>query len=130
MPEPEKADSGLSVIRRDFWQRRLTREPQLMERARGLSVVGFKAVMVNRNDRQESAEGERVPKVVDVLWMTRGFKGGSLGELPQEYCPRLLVLDASLAAWQRKALAHEAWRNHWRVYDIGVQGALQLGLSR
>ncbi len=130
MPEPEKADSGLYYIRRSFWRRRLTAEPQLLHGSRGFTMGNLRVVMVNHQVGEGTADAGRPAEAIDVLWLTRGFRGGRLGCLSALYAPRLLVLDASLSRWQRKALAHEAWLHGWKVYDVAVQGALRVGLSR
>ena len=113
-------------IRRDFWLRRLTAEPVVLDMHGVKLSNGFKAMMVNSNPARRSA----APTPVDVLWLTRGFRGGRLENLPQCYAPRLLVLDASLAGWQREALAMEAARVGWAVYDVAAQGALRLRLEQ
>jgi len=130
MPEPAKADSGLYYIRRDFWQRRLTAKPRLLRGSRGFVMGRLRVVMVNHRVGENAFSADRKAEKTDVVWITRGFKGGRLGCLTALYVPRLLVLDASLPRWQRRALAHEAWRAHWHVYDVAVQGALRVGLSR
>ena len=63
---------------------------------------------------------------VDLLWLTRGFRGTDLRVLSALYRPRLVVLDASLPLCQRAALAAEANALGWAVYDVSVQGALKL----
>lgn len=125
-PEPDSLAAGMYYIRRDFWLRRLTAEPIVLD-IQGVALSnGFKAVMVNSNLVRRGA----APTPVDVLWLTRGFRGGRLENLPQCYAPRLLVLDASLAGWQREALAKEAERVGWAVYDVAAQGALRLRLEQ
>ena len=126
MPEPDSLDTGMYYIRRDFWLRRLTAEPVVLDMHGVKLSNGFKAMMVNSNPARRSA----APTPVDVLWLTRGFRGGRLENLPQCYAPRLLVLDASLAGWQREALAMEAARVGWAVYDVAAQGALRLRLEQ
>ena len=130
MPEPEKADSGLYYIRRSFWQRRLTAKPRLLRGSRGFVMGDLRVVMVNHGVGKHVALSGRKAEPLDVLWVTRGFRGGQLGCLTELYTPRLLVLDASLPRWQRRALAQDAWRHRWNVYDVAVQGALRVGLSR
>ena len=68
-------------------------------------------------------------KEVDVLWLVRGFRGGRLGWLTDAYRPKLVVLDASLPRWQRAALAEEARRVGWRIYDVAEQGAMRVSLG-
>lgn len=158
MPQPELADSGLYYIRRDFWQRRLTSEPHVLAGRHVLAVSGMTALMVNSTPAPSSsvnpatapsaspsvlpatvpsasAEGHPTsagpapfPTAVDLLWLTRGFRGARLDILSTLYTPRLLVLDASLPRWQRHALRKEATRMGWPVYDIAEQGALRLAL--
>ena len=130
MPEPEKADSGLYYIRRSFWQRRLTAKPRLLRGSRGFVMGDLRVVMVNHGVGKRVALSGRKAEPLDVLWVTRCFRGGQLGCLTELYAPRLLVLDASLPRWQRRALAQDAWRHRWNVYDVAVQGALRVGLSR
>jgi len=120
-PEPDSLAAGMYYIRRDFWLRRLTAEPIVLDMQGVALSNGFKAVMVNSNLVRRGA----APTPVDVLWLTRGFRGGRLENLPQCYAPRLLVLDASLTGWQREALAMEAARVGWAVYDVAAQGALR-----
>lgn len=145
MPQPERADSGLFYIRRDFWQRRLTAEPQLLTGHHAIAVNGLTAVMINttatpRNSAapknatvpstsSEGSPSSSTPSEVDILWLTRGFRGGRIDLLATRYKPRLLVLDASLPHWQRQALQKEATRMGWPVYDVAEQGALRLKMK-
>ena len=132
-PEPDSVATGMFYIRRDFWQRRLTAEPMVLEGHRAIALKGrkgtalekgFTAVMVNTGSG-EAATCTATTKV-DVLWVVRGFRGGSIGLLAEHYVPRLLVLDASLPRWQRHTLTSEARDRGWRVYDVAEQGALRL----
>ncbi|MBO4802066.1 MAG: ComEC/Rec2 family competence protein [Bacteroidaceae bacterium] len=135
MPQPE-ADSAMYYIRREFWSLRLTREPQLLQGSHVVSVTKgggvehFTAVMVNENvDHPEKPESpEKTGTTIDVLWITRGFRGSRLEHVATLYQPRLLVLDASLSRWQRQALHREALRLGWPVYDVAERGALRLPL--
>ena len=122
LPEPEKADSGLFYIRRDFWQRRLTVQPQLLRGKQRLEVGQQTFVMMN-NALPPKHESSSAPETIELLWITRGFRGAHLAPFSSVYAPQLLVLDASLPLWQRRALAREAWRIGWRVYDVAEQGA-------
>ena len=142
MPEPERADSGMYYIRRDFWQRRLTAEPQVLAGRHAVAATGMTAVMVdsaykshksyNSYKTYETSESDETndapPRTVDILWVTRGFRGGRLGQLATQYRPRLLVLDASLPRWQRLTLRQEATRMGWPFYDVAEQGALRIKL--
>ena len=101
-----------------------------------VAVLGMTAVMVNHavtHKFQETSKPQETqkpnPASVDILWLTRGFRVGKLDGLAQLYRPRLLVLDASLARWQRQALRKEATHMGWPVYDVAEQGALQLALK-
>lgn len=130
-PEPDSLEAGMYYIRRDFWLRRLTEEPVVLDMHGVKLSNGFKAMMVDEGSRYEGkGSGETAaytnPMKVDVLWVTRGFRGGQLGGLSKAYSPRLLVLDASLHQWQRASLAAEAKGVGWKVYDVAVQGALRL----
>lgn len=136
MPQPERADSGMYYIRHNFWQRRLTAEPQVLTGLHSVAVLGMTAVMVNHavtHKFQETSKPQETqkpnPASVDILWLTRGFRGGKLDGLAQLYRPRLLVLDASLVRWQRQALRKEATHMGWPVYDVAEQGALRLALK-
>lgn len=126
MPEPERADSGMVYIAKSFWKRRLTEEPVVLKGRRSLAVKGMKVVMVDGNGSGKTAAHTTSQKEVDVLWITRGFRGGRLLEVEQLFRPRLLVLDASLARWQRERLKAEAMKLGWRVYDVAEEGALRL----
>lgn len=93
------------------------------------AASSFCAVMIHAPVVLPSVQATSVtPQSVDLLWVTRGFRGARLDTLSRLYRPRLLVLDASLPRWQREALAAEALRCAWRVYDVAVQGALCLPL--
>lgn len=127
MPEPEQADSGLAFIAKSFWQRRLTRRPEVLEGRSAVAVKGFKAVMIDGSGEAAGSSGERVG--VDVLWITKGFEGALLGELATRYAPRLLVLDACLKPWQRKGLREDAERVGWSTYDVAEEGALRFKLG-
>ena len=126
MPEPELADSGLSYIAKSFWQRRLTRQSEVLDGRSAVAVKGFKAVMIDGSGEADS-NGERVG--VDVLWITKGFEGSRLGVLTARYAPRLLVLDACLKPWQRRGLREEAERVGWSTYDVAEEGALRFKLG-
>ena len=89
-------------------------------------MKGMKVVMVDGNGSGKTAAHTTSQKGVDVLWITRGFRGGRLLEVEQLFRPRLLVLDASLARWQRERLKAEALKLGWRVYDVAEEGALRL----
>ena len=109
--------------------------------AQGVALSnGFKVVMLkdggstkgSRGSKSSrGSKGSRGAKAIDIdmLWLVRGFRGGTLGDLPVNYSPRVLVLDASLAKWQREALAKEAARVGWRCYDVAAQGALRVRLE-
>lgn len=127
MPQPEKADSGMMYISRSFWKRRLTAEPEVLRGRTVIAVEGMKAVMITDNHVRTRRDAETNHlAVVDVLWITKGFRGGQLKGLKDAFKPRLLVLDASLSAWQRKSLAEEAQGLGWGVYDVAEQGALKV----
>lgn len=127
MPEPEWADSGMVYIAKSFWQRRLTRKPEVMEGRSAIAVNGFRAVMIDGS--WETAAHNREKVSVDVLWITKGFEREQLGYLATIYDPRLLVLDASLKPWHRRRLSEEAAKEGWGVYDVAEQGALRLKLE-
>ena len=128
MPEPDSLEAGMKYIRRDFWKRRLTAEPQVLRGKKALALKeGLKAVMVNSGSGDNTMY--RTTSEVDVLWVVRGFRGGSLGALGEAYRPRLLVLDASLPRWQRLSLAAEAKQLGWTVYDVAEKGALRFRLE-
>ena len=130
MPEPERADSGLAYIAKSFWKRRLTQEPVVLKGKRAVAVEGMTTVMVDGNlGRHGMATYTMEGRKVDVLWITRGFRGGQLEEVARAFRPGLLVLDASLARWQRGALKEEALRRGWRVYDVAEEGALRLRIE-
>lgn len=124
MPEPDSLEAGMKYIRRDFWRRRLTAEPQVLRGRKAVVLKeGLKAVMVDSGNGDTAAN--RTTAEVDVLWVVRGFRGGRLGTLSEAYRPRLLVLDASLPQWQRLSLAAEATQLGWAVYDVAEKGALR-----
>lgn len=137
MPEPERADSGMTYIAKSFWKRRLTAEPVVLSGRRAVAVEGMTAVMVDGNGSGQTAahstqggdEGTIKGWNVDVLWITRGFRGGRLEEVARTYRPKLLVLDASLARWQRRELWKEALKLGWRVYDVAEEGAMRLKIE-
>ena len=133
MPEPDSLQSGMRYIAGSFWRRRLTADPVVLAGRSSLSVEGsFSAVMIS-TDNISVATGNpesAVPVVIDVLWITKGFKGRYLNGLERRYAPRLMVLDATLHPGQRAALRQEAERVGWSVYDVSVQGALRLSLDR
>ena len=140
VPQRDSLETGMYYIRRDFWLRRLTAEPVVLD-AQGVALSnGFKVVMLKDGGSTKGSRGSkgsrssrssRGAKAVDIdmLWLVRGFRGGTLGDLPVNYSPRVLVLDASLAKWQREALAKEAARVGWRCYDVAAQGALRVRLE-
>ena len=130
MPEPERADTGMVYIANSFWKRRLTAQPVVLKGRRALAVEGMTAVMVNGNlGHQGMTTCTEKQREVDVLWITRGFRGTRLDDIAGVYRPRLLVLDASLARWQRGALKTVALRQGWRVYDVAEEGALRLRIG-
>lgn len=135
MPEPDSLQTGMRYISESFWRRRLTAEPAVLTNRTAVALEGgFTAVMIN--DRSMHAtpsndEGdEKTVANIDVLWITKGFKGNHLNGLEQRYKPRLLVLDACLSPWQRSALKQDAARLGWSVYDVAEQGALQLNSTK
>ena len=108
----------------------LTAQPVVLKGRRALAVEGMTAVMVNGNlGHQGMMTCTEKQREVDVLWITRGFRGARLDDIAGVYRPRLLVLDASLARWQRGALKTEALRQGWRVYDVAEEGALRLRIG-
>lgn len=126
MPEPERADSGMMYIANSFWKRRLTAEPMVLRGRKALAAKGMTAVMVDGGfGRHGMTTCTKKQREVDVLWITRGFRGGRLDDIARVYRPRLLVLDASLARWQRLALKEEALGRGWRLYDVAEEGALK-----
>lgn len=125
MPEPEKADSGMASIAKSFWKIRLTEKPVVVQGRKALVAKGLKVVMLNGEVRRVGDCQE-----IDVLWITRGFRGGGLGAVAEVFRPRLVVLDASLARWQRRALREEVLKNGWRVYDVAESGALKMRITR
>ena len=81
-------------------------------------------------DAAPSSAGKTASSEVDVLWITRGFRGGSLEEVAEVFFPRLVVLDASLPSWQRAALETEARRRGWPTYDVAQRGACRLAIPK
>ncbi len=77
-----------------------------------------------------SSAGKTASSAVDVLWITRGFRGGSLEEVAEVFFPKLVVLDASLPSWQRAALETEARRRGWPTYDVAQRGACRLAIPK
>ena len=126
MPQPDSLETGMKYIASTFWERRLTAPPKVLRQRSAVVLRGFSAVMVDGDDQPATTSP---PMEVDILWLTRGFRGGHLQSLPLRYAPRLLVLDASLPRWQRETLAVEAGRVGWRVYDVARQGALRLTIE-
>jgi len=128
-PTPDSVATAMYYIRRDFWKRRLTAEPQLIKDKQSISMeVGFHAVMLCDSIWCQKIAIDSIPSLTntDILWLTRGFRGGSLRRVAEVYKPGLLVLDASLPRWQRHRLCAEARHYHWKVYDIAKHGALRL----
>ena len=140
MPQPDSLETGMSGIASSFWRRRLTAPPVLLRGRHTVAAAGIVAVMVDKEASVPSVPSvASVPSVVsvvsavsvasvDLLWLTSGFRGTDLRALATAYHPRLLVLDASLRPRQRALLAAEAKTLGWAVYDVAVQGALQLKL--
>ncbi len=133
-PEPDSLQQGMYYIRRDFWKRRLTKDPTVLRGSDVINIDGALTAMMIEKGTLTDAAAEYVAthkdRQVDVAWIVRGFRGGRLDELEKIIQPRLLVLDASLARWQRNALRREALRRGWRVYDVAAQGALVMKLEQ
>ncbi len=135
-PVPDSLPAGMRYISESFWRRRLTAEPMVLKERQAVAIEsGFSAVMVDGKAQSATRtalgkhQGAHQPVTrVDLLWITKGFKGTRLDMLTRLYCPHLLVLDASLSPWQRTALKEEAAKAGWNVYDIAEQGALRLRL--
>ena len=133
-PEPDSIQAGMRYIAESFWRRRLTSDPVVLEGRQAVAIEGgFKAVMIDSDGltaahATDAGDKESIANI-DVLWITKGFRGESLDGLVQCYRPRLLVLDASLSPWQRAALRDDAARVGWCAYDVAEQGALRLRLS-
>lgn len=128
-PTPDSVATAMYYIRRDFWKRRLTAEPLLIKDKRSIAMEGgFQAVMLCDSIWSKNTAVDSIPSLtsVDILWLTRGFRGSCLRQVAAAYKPGLLVLDASLPRWQRQHLHAEARQYHWRVYDIAKCGALRL----
>lgn len=131
-PQPDSLQSGLRYIEESFWRRRLTSEPQVLTGRKAIAVQEFTAVMIDHNDNtvcRPPTPSKSSPRTIDVLWITRGFKGTGLAPLSTLYAPRLLVLDASLSHAQRSVLHRQASSLGWSVWDINVQGALRMKLQ-
>jgi len=132
MPIPDSMEVGMKYIAESFWQRRLTSDPIVLKGKHVIAVEGgFKAVMVDDDVNADLGHDDSFVDAakIDVLWLTKGFRGGQLGVLTKLYNPRLLVLDARLARWQREALKEDAVMAGWRFYDIAEQGALKMSLE-
>ena len=131
-PTPDSVDVGLRYVRESFWRRRLTAEPVVMADRQAIVLrgdVGFRAVMVDGASGYDNGVPPPAEAMeVDVLWITKGFRGGLLGWLTRAYRPKLVVLDAGLARWQRAALREAAERVGWSVYDVSEQGALKAAI--
>lgn len=133
MPEPDSLQTGMCYIAESFWRRRLTDAPMLLADKTAVAIDnGFSAVMIDDDNlavacANDEYGGSSVTSI-DMLWITKGFKGQHLNDLPQHYCPKLLVLDAALSPWQRSALKEDAIRVGWNVYDVAERGALRLNL--
>ena len=124
-PRPDDVDKGLAFIAQNFWERRLTAEPQTVRRS-ALVAGGIKAVMID-GDFVAEEKPSHVPQI-DILWLCDGFNG-KVCDLAACYNPRLLVLDASLSRWNRERLSAEAQFIGWNVYDVVEQGALIMPLT-
>lgn len=129
MPQPDSLQVGMRFIAESFWRRRLTAEPTVLDGHHSVVAGAFSAVMIDEPLSPMWTSLPSSPQEITLLWLTTGFRGSSLGDLPARYTPRLLVLDASLPRWQREALADEAASVGWPVYDIAQQGALRFMLE-
>lgn len=132
-PQPDSVAEGLRSVSTTFWARRLTAPPTVLRNRKVIAVGDFQAVMVSGDElgffgNSRLSRHSSQPMPLSLLWMTRGFRGTRLDALAASYRPRLLVLDASLPRWQRQALATEAARLNWPIYDVAEQGALRLEL--
>lgn len=144
MPQPDSLDVGLRPAAASFWERRLQAPPVVQHQRSSIVLPGYSAFAADGQDASSSFRAVMIdapvaplsaqepptpPQSVDLLWLTRGFRGARLDPVARCYHPRLLVLDASLALWQRQALAAEARHLCWPVYDVAAQGALRLPLT-
>jgi len=105
---------------------------------KAVAAMGMTAVMLDGGKEEGSgktadhtfSEGKTASSAVDVLWITRGFRGGSLEEVAEVFLPKLVVLDASLPKWQRTALETESRRRGWPTYDVAQRGACRLAIPK
>ena len=135
MPEPDSLETGMHYVAESFWRKRLTADPVVLTDMTSLDLEGiFTAVMISddfETATHRNADGGDAPAFValDVLWITKGYKGNRLNGLELLYRPRLVVLDAALPRWQRTSLRQDAERVGWSVYDVADSGAFKMGLN-
>jgi len=134
-PQSDSVDSGMAAIRRTFWEeeslhpvilRGPARYRELLLRGDVLSFGGIRIALPAR--RRTRAFPEK-PLAVDYLFISR-HSPGDLELFLRSYRPRLVVLDASLPDWRRRALLREAGQHGLDAYDVESRGALVVPLSR
>lgn len=137
---PTRTDSvyeRMSYIASSFWIKKLSEKPRVITDdfkddyissvsglVGGRGGVSFLTIADNRWSRVRSKKRAEV----DFLYVCRGYQG-SLSELSRLFCPRCVVLDASLWRGARRRYIRECVSLGWSFYDMEAKGALKVALN-
>ncbi len=131
-----KADStAFRFIKDTFWADKLKNQPIWIEGNCNHEIFLHHAPFVCFGEKTMVILDKpfwNLPKkyfsTVDILFITRGAKG-DLSNVLKSFCPKLLVLDASLSGNYRKLYKAEAQKANVACHDINTQGTLIIYLD-
>lgn len=135
---PEEQLKSMNYIRETFWQSTLENPPQVIDTHYSDSLLycrdGFLlsdafSVLV-LNDASWTVVRNMPDRMypVDYLYVCRGYSG-ELAALECVFKPKLVVLDNSLTAYQRKNFQETCRNLGWSCYDMRAEGALKVALK-
>ena len=132
VPHVERLERNLSV----HWNRLKLPQPQLISGTcddksldyhdQIVTFAGHKVCMMNDNRWQKRTA--RLPLAVDILYISRGYRGG-LSEVTPALAPGRVVIDASLSPYYRQRIIGDCIRLAIPYHDLSRQGAFRLPVA-
>lgn len=127
---PERADSALVVVERNYWTPLHIASPRFISSADSIcgTVSQYGAVLSFRKYRLAVVDDKfrpyypSRPLYVDAMLLSRGSKY-RLSELLRTYSPHLVILDGSLTPYYRNRYIEEISTLHIPYHDMNVHGA-------
>lgn len=132
-----EAPQKLSYIAETFWVKKLKAVPRVvpndytdknLRQHHGLVGCNWGVIFLVLYDDYWTDKVSNTQLDVDYILICRGYNG-KLEDVARLFCPRLVVLDASLYNQQREYFKRICAEKAWPYYDIKADGALCVPLK-